>query len=265
VRPFRRQVSVLVLLGLVGALAACGDDPLREPASIGSPGPANGRDRPPPELVASCGGVRFSELPADPSQFPPLDERQDQIDLSRIAPEAASFEAHEWFVAEKTDDRLVLFGRPLAPGPNDAPYASASFERAGDHWAYTGWGQCRIEVGASGWGSAHSVLHPDVEPDPTSTTVSVLGYERACAGGEPPGDREVRHVLIAVDSTVSLLLLVESPSGAQTCPSNPDFAYEFELEAPLGARGVLDANVDPPLERPWPPTRASLDSLGWEE
>lgn len=121
------------------------------------------------------------------------------------------------------------------------------------------------QVAASVWGSAHFVLNPDVEPDPTSTTVSVLGYERACAGGEPPGDREVRHVLIAEDSTVSLLLLVESPSGAQTCPSNPAFAYEFELEAPLGARAVLDASVDPPLERPWPPTRASLDSLDWEE
>ena len=58
--------------------------------------------------------------------------------------------------------------------------------------------------------------------------------------------------------------MVGSPTGAE-CPGNPSFPFEVDLGEPVGDRIILDASVDPPFVRPWPPTETSLDSQGLEE
>jgi hypothetical protein len=72
-------------------------------------------------------------------------------------------------------------------------------------------------------------------------------------------------VLAETDEAVSIVMLVESAEGGQTCPGNPSFEYHVELTSPLGDRTVLDASVYPPLQRPWPPTESSLSSNGLSE
>lgn len=239
----------------------------------------------PPELTAHCGRVEFAELPAEIDGFPAVDEVDiEEFELPPTVPADdpqaddtqleydSFFPEHEWFVAEHTDDEVVLFGHKIDPaddiGAGETPaYAAAHFERdETGGWEPTGWEDCRIEVTAPGWGNAHFWLDPDVEPDPESTMLSVQANEMACANGEAPDGRDVTSVVVAEDDeSVAVVILVEPLQGNATCPSNPAFPFTIELESNLGDRTILDASVDPPLERPWPPTQTSIDSTGLSE
>ncbi|MGH2649674.1 MAG: hypothetical protein ACRDHK_00485 [Actinomycetota bacterium] len=260
----RRALLTLVAVGVF--LAACADPAVRDdsPGRSGAYGAGEPRDTP-GGLYASCGSVRFSDLPPDPSSFAPL-AGWDDIDLARADGEAGFFDRYDWFVADQTPDSLTLFGQPASENEADPPYASASFERQADHWVPVGWGQCRIELDAPGWGNGRFVLDPAVQPDTNSRILSVLATEMACASGRAPEGRDVQAVVLAeTDETVSIVILVEPAEGGRTCPSNPSFEYQVELASPLGDRMVLDASVYPALQRTWPPTESSLSSNGLSE
>lgn len=247
-----RGALLVTLASLVLGGTACGDPDVREVGHGGG------------DVVASCGDVRFPALPADPSSFPPLGSEAAAVDLATVTGEG-TLVGYEWFVAHRSDSELVLFGRPPGGGPvhhgDDPPFADATFARRGERWVAEGWGQCRVEVTSEGWGNARFVLHPDVAPSPSSTTLTVLATERACASGRAPGGREVRSVVVSEDaSSVHLLVLVEPAVGDQECPGNPSFRFEVDLGAPLGDRAVYDASLQPALARPWPPTASSLAS-----
>lgn len=238
----------------------------------GDPSPrAGGAGGEPSELAvfASCSGVRFSALPPDTSTFEPF-ASWSNLDLSNLDGEARFFrefaDRYSWFVADQSSSTRLLFGEPNEPNEGDSPngdpllgdsvYAYAYLELRNGRWAPRGWGDCRIELGADGWGNARFILDSTVRPDPQSSTLPVLATEVACAGGQAPWGREVRAVV--VDETVeavSIVILLEPPTGGQTCPSNPRFEFEVDLESPLGDRTVLDASVYPPLEREWSPGR----------
>jgi hypothetical protein len=244
-----RRVAAAVAAGLL-VCAGCGDAGVRA-AGDGEP-----------QLVATCGDVRFPGLPADASSFPPLGAETSELDLAATGGEAGVMDVEEWLVAERSEDRLVLFGRPSS-APEDPPFVDATFRREGDRWVPQGWGQCRIEVSSPGWGHARFVLDPDAEPTATSTGVAVLATERACASGRTPGDREVRSVVAYEDDTeVHVVVLVEPSEGDQECPGHPSFPFRVELGSALAGRTVFDASRQPPFERPWPPTASSLASQG---
>jgi hypothetical protein len=233
----RRGLVALMLL-----TAACAGGTIGEPAE--------------PGLFASCGGARFSELPPDTSSFAPF-ASWSEVDLANLGGEAPFFEEfvdrYTWFVTDESASTRVLFGEPTEPG-GDPPYAYADLELRDGQWAPRGWGQCRIELEADGWGNARFTLDPAVRPDPRSSTLSVLATEMACAGGEAPHGREVRAIVLdETDEAVSIVILVEPRGG--DCPSNPAFEFQVDLGSPLGDRTILDASVYPPLEREWPPQR----------
>lgn len=265
-RPHYVRRALLTLVAAGFFLAACADPAVRDnsPARSGANGVKEPGDTP-EELYASCGSVRFGDLPPDPSSFAPI-AGWDDIDLARADGEAGFFDRYDWFVADQTPDSLTLFGQPASENGVDPPYASASFEWQDHRLVPVGWGQCRIELDAPGWGNARFVLDPAVQPDPNSRILSVLATEMARAGGRAPDGRNVRALVLAeTDRTVSIGILVESAKGGQTCPSNPSFEYHVELTSPLGDRTVLDASVYPPLQRPWPPTESSVSSNGLSE
>lgn len=236
-----RTVAAVALVALV----ACAD--------AGSAGPAGRQEQglEPADAQAACGGVKFSGLPPDPSAFPEF-AAWNQVNLAAIDGEQAFFDEYEWFVADQTAQTLILFGRARSDG--SPPYADASFEWDDGTWIPRGWGQCRIELSAPGWGNARITPDPAHKPDPESATLPVLATEVACAGGQPPDGRDVRAVVLdETDESVSIVILVEPASGGQTCPSNPSFPFEVQLPSPLGDRAVLDASVYPAIERGWPP------------
>ena len=255
-RHSRRTLTVL--LGLTLALAACAD-----------PGADVGDDPNAPELKASCGAVQFDD-PSAPLPSTPLNEDAEAAIASvyEVAEgEAQFFEEYEWYIAESDGDRLVLFGDAIGEQPEGAPpYADASFVKEGDNWKPQGWGQCRIDVSAEGFGNAHWVLDPD-KPAPTasSTELSILINERACANGEAPEGRQIVTQVLEADDRLMITVLVEPVSGNATCPSNPWHPMTVELEKPLGDRALYDGSTVPALERTWPPSKSSLEWFGSQE
>lgn len=239
------------LLAIALLTAACAADAPSGDAGVRS-GPESGLEA--DDLLASCGGVQFSQLPPDTSTFTPY-ASFDELDLARLGGEAPFFEefvdGYDWFVVEEGEGSRRLFGQPTQREDRDPPYANASLELRNGRWTPAGWGQCRIELDAEGWGNARFVVDPSVLPDPDADRISVLATERACAGGEAPTGREVRAVILDEDEvSVSIVILVEPPGGGN-CPSNPSFEYEVELGSPLGDREILDASLYPPEVR-WP-------------
>ena len=218
-----------------------------EASSTGSgvgAGPGNGASS---AIVAMCGGVTFSTLPPDPSGFRPFD-RWAEVDLSEIGTEREFFEEYDWFVADETSTTLRLFGSTESDKASSL-YASAGFRWEDGTWKPGGWGDCRIELSAPGWGNARFVLDPDNPPDPSASTVTLLATEVNCAGGQRPNGREVRAVVLDdAPGSVSIVVLVEPAEGAVTCQGNPAFRYEVDLGSPLGDRHVLDASVYPPVD-----------------
>jgi hypothetical protein len=222
---------------------------------------ASGASGEPSEVAvfASCGAVRFPDLLPDTSSFVPF-ASWSEVDLAHLGGEASFFEEfvdpYTWFLADQTASERVLFGEPTEPGAGDPPYAYAALELRDEQWAPRGWGQCRIELAADGWGNARFRLDPAVRPDPQSRTVSVLATEMACAAGQAPQGREVRAVVLdETEEVVSIVILVEPPTGYQSCPGNPSFEVQVDLGSPLGDRTILDASVYPPLERERSPER----------
>ena len=255
----RRSVCLAFVVPL--SLAACGDDS----TSIAS------RDEPPAgiaadDLGASCGSVEFPSIPADPSSFEPAEGLWSEIDLSEVGMEAEFFDRYSWSIAAQSDQALTLFGNPIDPTEPIEGYTehgAASFERDADRWVPRSWGECRIELAAPGFGPARFVLDPNREPDPADTSVAILAHELACASGTSPGGRDVESIVVDEDdASVSIVVLVESPTGDQNCPSNPAIPLEVPLGSALGDRTVYDAGVQPALPRPWPPTELSLQTQG---
>jgi hypothetical protein len=205
-------------------------------------------------LTASCGGAVFDQLPPDTSALAPFNSF-DELDLSRVGGEAPFFKEfasnYEWFVTQEGEGWRQLFGQPSGPG-GDPPYASLRIEMRSGGWAPVGWGQCRIELDAEGWGDARFVIDPRIPPDPEVNQISVEATEVGCAGGQAPEDSEVQAVILDENERmVSIVILVKRTKGATTCQGNPTFPFEVKLDSPLGDREIFDASVYPP-ERQWP-------------
>ena len=218
-------------------------------------------------LTASCGAVEFATIPADPSTFQPADGLWNEVDLSEAGKAGAPefFDRYDWSIAEQTEQELRLFGHPFQPIPDYAEYGAAHFERQAGRWVPVPneWGECRIELTAPGYLPAHFVLDPEREPDPADTSIAVVAIEGSCASGISPGGRDVESILVAEDeASVSVVVLVEAPTGDQTCPSNPPIPLEISLGSALGDRKVYDGGVQPAMARPWPPTQLSLETHG---
>jgi hypothetical protein len=221
-----------------------------------------------PELTAHCGAVELpvSGQPILPDQ-PLTDDARAAIDSVQevAAGEADFFDSYRWTVAEESNGAIRLFGSPIVEPPAGAPrYAYASFSRADGEWRPEGWGQCRIEVEAAGYGNAHWILDRDVAPDPDSNTLEIEIMEQNCANGEAPIGREILPVITEAGDAISITIFVEPIAGDVTCPSNPWHPILVTLDAPLRDRTIFDGAVIPPIERSWPPSRSSIDSGGRE-
>ena len=243
-RLIRPLVLVIVLLAASCADAAQTSD--AGPGTDGGPQTAG--------LTASCGGSVFDRLPPETSAFAPFSSF-DELDFSRVGGEAVFVRefvsGYDWFVTQEGEGWRQLFGRPSRVD-GDPPYASMRIEMSDGVWAPVGWGQCRIELDAKGYGNARFVADPDTPPDPQADRISVLATENECASGKAPEDRDVRAVILNEDErAVSIVILVEPKDGFADCQSNPAFPLEVELGSPLGDREILDASVYPP-ELQWP-------------
>lgn len=234
----RSKLAILFALGLV--LSACGE------SLVTAADPAS-------QLVARCGNFEFETMPPTLAEFDPLDDdAQSAVDELVNGPtgiEAEEYADAELFIAERSDDRLVLLG----PIEGSNRLRSASFRREDGSWRPSSWGGCPITISASGFGSAATRFDPDVEPDPESITLNLVINERDCASGQAPVDRDVVPVVIETEDRVEIITMVEPVGGGADCPGNPWFPVTVELEAPLGDRSVVDGHMFPGQDLSWPP------------
>ncbi len=249
------------LFALLLFVSACASDPVEtgtnttttsEPAT--SEPPATTTPDETPQLTAVCGAVSFPMIPPEVDGFPALDaEAQsifDEFIAGPLSVESAYLADFDMSIAERTDDRLVLFGQ----SPDDGSFATVEFEQRDDAWQAKGWGGCTIVVSAPGFGSAATILDPAREPDPSSTTLHIAINERACASGQAPTDRNVVPVVVETETTIEITTLVEPVVGDANCPSNPWFPVTVELDQPIGTRTIIDMQSPPGIERIWPPS-----------
>jgi hypothetical protein len=178
-----------------------------------------------------------------------------------VGVELELFDFYDWAIAERSADRLVLFGMATsADVAAEVPYGDMVLVRTDDGWRPEGWGQCHIQVRSDVNGNAVWVL--DAEPDAHASQLSVLINERECANGEPPIGREIIPVVVMGEDLVTITVLVEPVSGGASCPSNPWHPITIDLGEPLGNRQLRDGSTIPPRVQEWPVSQEFLDSRG---
>jgi hypothetical protein len=246
------HVGRIAPLVIAVVLASCAAD---APPGAEASGPTGDDSLASKGLYAACGASRFDAVPPDTTSMPTFAAWTD-LDLTNVGGERSYLlewvAGYDWVVTEETANARSLFGLPRTEGGRDPMYASASLELRDGAWMPVGWGDCRIELEAEGWGNARFTIDPSSPPDAAATSITVLANEMACAGGLAPSDRDVRAVILDDDpDAVSIVILVEPTSGATTCQGNPDFPFEVELPTPLGDREIHDASVSP-AETRWP-------------
>ena len=206
-------------------------------------------------LEASCGAVALPV--AEPLVLPdqPLDadalKALEEADRT-LGMEGGFFDAYAWVIAERSEQRLVLFGH--APGgDNPDGYADATFDLKDGTWVPASWGGCHVVVSAPGYGNASWATDPGSAPDPTASEVAIQIMERNCANGEPPEGREIVPVVAMAADRVTITVLVEPVPGFANCPGNPWYPVVVALGEPLGDRALYDGSTVPAVERVWPP------------
>jgi len=200
-------------------------------------------------LKATCGPVTFEAGPPDPDEFPPLDaEAQAGLDELINGPtgvEAVEFAGDvEWSIASRSDDELVLLGEQQAA--DEPSWLYVQMVRQDGDWSPRGWGGCRIELEAPGFGPATVATNPELPLRPADIELSLLINEVNCANGQAPVDREVVIRVTETAESVTILALVAPVEGDATCPSNPWHPVTVTLDSPLGSRQLIDGHRYPP-------------------
>jgi|GEM_PF-2111687 len=198
-------------------------------------------------LAATCSQVRFSSVPPNLDEFPPIDAdglaALAELVGGETGVEAGGFDTdYKWTMAFRSDDELVLFGQSASGN-----LATASFDKREGDWAPRGWGGCRVQVEAPGYGPATVAVDPDRPIDTAAVELGLLINEQTCASGQAPVDREVVPIITETAASVEITVLVESVRGGADCPSNPSHPITITLAEPLGDRTLVDTHTYPPV------------------
>ncbi len=210
----------------------------------------------PEGLRANCDGMAFDLMgdSASFSQLPTLDsDGAAALEFAVDQGVPSDFEPsnYDWRLGPSDPDRpdwvrLLGIPEPMTSGP----FATAAVRRDGDSFQTVlpgvgAVGYCNMTIEANGWSVATLAVDPTQTDDSTSSVLRILANETACAGGRTPPLDDVYTRVDETSSTISILVLIRTPDGGQTCPSNPDFTLEISLDAPLGTRTITDAGVIP--------------------
>jgi len=255
-----RSVGATVVLALIAA--ACGTPaPLEEGSSAASsdgtaistgttepgtitPVAATAFD----ELAVSCSGIDLGPYPFDPARLERYEGVVDDLvdEEARVEWDPLFANAEHWFIGERTEAELALITPAESDDGSEFGYGYAIFEQQSDGLRLASWGSpCVVQPTLDGYGVAELALPIGEVSVPGSPVFSLLATERACASGRPPTNRDVLALVDETAEQVDVVVLVESPDGAQLCPGNPSFTVRIELDSPLGDRPLFDAGTYP--------------------
>jgi hypothetical protein len=136
--------------------------------------------------------------------------------------------------------------------PDSSSWAFVTLTYTGAGWEFYEGGRCALRMALpDGVGVATWRLDPAKPPDPSATTVTVLGTEMACASGKPPTGRLLPPIVITSPDAVSITLLVRNRPGGQDCQGNPEVRVVVHLDEALGSRRLIDGSWIPVAGASW--------------
>ena len=91
-------------------------------------------------------------------------------------------------------------------------------------------------------------LDSNRQPVPGETTFVLWLHERACAGGQPMGERLLGPEVYESDTEILIAAAVSIQLTGQTCPSNPATETTVSLDAPIGNRTIRNAITGQEIE-----------------
>ncbi len=159
------------------------------------------------------------------------------------------FEAEpELFILDIGEDQ-ALFATIEADGYPGANIRVSRSDGEGDAWRVTGFGGgCNNLAFAYPDGLNQVEINSDADNPPAAdqTEIALLVTERACASGQPMGDRLLEPQIVEEDDRVLVVFAAATNPGGAACPGNPSTPVTITLAEPLGERELLDAGVFPP-------------------
>jgi len=164
-----------------------------------------------------------------------------------------------WRILHETIDQVLAVHVGDRSTAAEAGLSFMTLEAEGDGWRWAGASSpasCPLQFQLDeGLGVVEWETDPDFpDPGPADTIVHVLANERACASGQPMGDRLNDPIVLSDASQVTITFSVVPLSGGQDCPSNPSTAVAVDLGEPLGQRRLSEGrDVGVELEDLLPP------------
>lgn len=219
-----------------GAVEVLSADPVQQRLTCG------GSNTFPVSALEDPAPVESSDHPAALAAVGLFDESGEGIELEL---ESMFAEEPELFILDIGEEQ-ALFATIEADG---FPGANIRVDRAdGDQWRVSGFGgSCNNLAVAYPEGLNQVEIYADADnpPAPDQTEIALLVTERACASGEPMGDRLLEPQVIEEDGRVLVVFAAAANLGAANCPGNPSTPVTITLAEPLGDRDLLDAGVFP--------------------
>jgi hypothetical protein len=149
---------------------------------------------------------------------------------------------------------LTIF---LHPGDAQVQYWEATFEIGGHlDWEPRNWGPCSLQVTPpSGFADATWTLDPAFPLVSTATELHMLVRQPSCNGGAALDGHIAFHVGYGSGTVTITLFVRRLGTGPTTCQGTRPTPFVVRLDAPLGARALLDGMMYP-AEAPLAPDPA---------
>jgi hypothetical protein len=171
-----------------------------------------------------------------------------------------SIDLDKWVIVEESEERVVLVREVADPHlpERDRPYrplythdlisvVKHQVDGSGPLvWHLRSDTSCSLQRALDGLSETHVALHPDhPPPEPGSTQIHLWAIENRCAGHVPSADRVRLVQLVETETTVEVIVGMESSEGG-VCAGNIPAPLVIELAEPLGDRELIDDSVYPP-------------------
>jgi len=199
-------------------------------------------------VKAACGSVRFTTIPPDVNEFPPLDNDA-QAALGELVEGPTRSEAEgidagfTWSIAFRDNDQMVLFGQGSQPGE----YMEIKYERKADAWKPAFWGGCHIKIEAPGFDVTRVFLDPRYPIDSDATELPLLINKQTCAHRQISDNQNDVPLVNESDNSVEIVVFVEPVTHfPNACQRDSIYPISVSLQKPVGDRELLDAHIQPP-------------------
>jgi len=153
----------------------------------------------------------------------------------------------EWRVLSHDDESLTIgLGRWTERGPIGYGSYVLEFDRDGQSWRVSGWGDCQLSPVLKPGFAWTEVM--GYRGDAEDTTITAMVRERECTSGRDPSPFLHEPIVVETAGSVTIYWTSEPAAGDQSCEGTPPVEREVNLSGPLDGRTLFDGFSYPPRE-----------------